>query len=163
MWCCHSASIPKSTLWHHRLKGKTKNKILAKIFQFSRKTMPSLLSNKCTPTESSNQTCGLVIFFCKGCNLAPPETKGCKLSQISKYYNITPNIYLKVYSANSWAELTICKILKDKNSIHQTHHLLYGATCFNPLQGHHGAFFGTKPMNAVYMLGSQLCLQLAQM
>jgi len=108
-----------------------KNKIL-KIFQFSRKTNQSLLSNICTPTGSCNQTCGHIIFFCKGCNLELPGTKGCQLSQISKYQNIIPNIYLKVYSANSWVELTVWKILKDKNSICQTHHLLYGGYMFQP-------------------------------
>jgi len=31
---------------------------------------------------------------------------------------------------------------------------------FRPLLGHHQAFLGIKSINAVYMLGSQLCVQL---
>jgi len=38
-----------------------------------------------------------------------------------------------------------------------------GATGFDPLEGHHQAFLGIKSMNAAYMLGFQLCLQIAEM
>jgi len=43
-------------------------------------------------------------------------------------------------------------------------HIIYcvEATCFDPLQDHHQAFFGIKSVNAAYMLGSQLCLQRAE-
>jgi len=36
------------------------------------------------------------------------------------------------------------------------------ATCFDPLYGHHQAFFEIKSVNAAYMSGSQLCLQIAE-
>ena len=97
-----------------------KNKILAKIFQFSRRTCKVFCPTNAHLQRHATKLVVLSFSFVK----APPGPKGCQLSQISKYQNTVPNIYLELYPANSWAELTVSP---DNPSClpHQTYHSIF--------------------------------------